>query len=116
MKAARILIAVTVVIVATFVSAADLATAKEEGLVGEQTDGYLGLVQASPSTEIRDLVDDVNARRRIRYQAIADENGITLKAVQQRAGHTSIQKTRRGHYVKVGGSWQRKSLTTIPPS
>ena len=87
---------------------ADLATAKSGGLVGEQQNGYLGIVRPDVSETVRTLVVDLNNQRRARYQAIADENGIPLEIVEQRAGQRATAKTRFGHYIKDGGQWRLK--------
>ena len=44
--------------------AADLGAAKTQGLVGEQDDGYLGVVDSSAPADVRDLVESVNVKRR----------------------------------------------------
>ena len=87
--------------------AIDLQTAKERGLVGEMPTGYLGSV-VEPGPEIKELVDDINARRKARYQEIAAKNGISLDKVEKLAGEKAIEKTLRGQYVKIGGDWRKK--------
>ena len=49
--------------------AIELADAKSQGLVGEQSNGYLGVVKNAPGVQA--LVDSVNAKRRDAYQKIA---------------------------------------------
>ncbi|NIP13200.1 MAG: DUF1318 domain-containing protein [Pseudomonadales bacterium] len=89
-------------------AATGLDAAKAQGLVGEQHDGYLGIV-SSATPEVRALVSDVNAKRRAQYQRIAQTNGIEVKDVELLAGQKAIQRTTRGHYVKLEGqSWRRK--------
>lgn len=86
-----------------------LDAAKQQGLVGEQYDGYLGAVPAAPAPEVRALVTDVNTKRRTEYERIAQANGIALSDVEALAGQKAIQRTVPGHYVKPQGqSWQRK--------
>ena len=86
----------------------DLGAAKSGGLVGEQENGYLGLVQADAPSAVRSLVADVNRQRRARYQTIAQKNDISLEDVETRAGQTAIDRSPRGHYVKVLGRWRQK--------
>ena len=90
---------------------AELSDAKRQGLVGEQEDGYLGLVETDVPQDVRDLVDEVNTKRRKRYDGIANENRIPLKDVEARAGETAIERTRPGNYVKEDGRWRRKPGT-----
>ena len=86
-----------------------LGEAKQQGLVGEQYDGYLGAVASNPTPAVRTLVNDVNGKRRAKYSQIAQTNDLTVSNVESLAGKKSIQKTASGNYVKAqGGSWQRK--------
>ena len=86
-----------------------LGDAKAQGLVGEQYDGYLGTVASNPAPAVRTLVNDVNGKRRAKYNRIAQSNDLSLSNVESLAGKKSIQKTASGNYVKAqGGGWQRK--------
>ena len=85
----------------------DLQTAKDQGLIGETTSGYLAAVQ-SPSPEVSALIDSINSQRKQKFQEIAARNNTSLQAVEQLAGKKAIEKSAPGSYVKVGGSWQQK--------
>ena len=61
----HLLFAVTLVF-AGAAFALDLDSAKSQGLVGEQPNGYLGVVKAT--SEAVELVSDVNEKRREAYQ------------------------------------------------
>jgi hypothetical protein len=87
--------------------AIDLQTAKQQGVVGETLTGYLGPV-VEPSPEIKELIADINAGRKAKYQEIAAKNGISLDKVEKLAGQKAIEKTMRGQYVKIGGDWRKK--------
>jgi uncharacterized protein YdbL (DUF1318 family) len=87
--------------------ALDLDTAKNSGLVGEKTDGYLGSV--TNSAEVNALVNDINQKRKIKYQEIAKTNGTDLKSVEMLAGKKAYENTKKGHYVLTdGNSWIKK--------
>lgn len=90
--------------------ALELDQAKSQGLVGEQVNGYLGVVASQPSAEVRALVQDINAKRRQAYQRIANDNGIALEQVAALAGKKAIEKTPRGQYVQdpASGSWMKR--------
>ena len=92
---------------AAMVFAADLDTAKSQGLIGERADGYLGVVEASAGADVRALVEEINGKRRAQYERIAAKNGIALTDVEARAGQKTIQKTAPGGWV-FDGSWKRK--------
>ena len=91
-------------------AAADaLDDAKRAGLVGEQADGYLGIVAGTGAADIQALVQDINARRRERYRGIASSNGIELEAVELLAGQKAIEKTPAGQFIRLAtGPWRRK--------
>lgn len=90
-------------------SADPLDDAKRAGLIGEQANGYLGVVQPPGSAEIRALVSGINDRRRERYRSIAANNGIELEAVELLAGQKAIEKTPAGQFIRpASGSWRPK--------
>lgn len=84
-----------------------LSGAKEQGLVGEQPNGYLGVVSASG--DANEIVKLVNQARKEQYQKMAQDNGIALKDVETMAGQKAIEKTSRNHFVRVDGKWVKKS-------
>ncbi len=85
----------------------DLQTAKDQGLVGETTSGYLAAVK-SPSPEVSALIESINAKRKQKFMEIAARNNTSLEAVEQLAGKKAIEKSASGDYVKVDGGWQQK--------
>ena len=87
---------------------ADIHTAKSAGQIGEQLDGYLGVVGAA-TEDIRALVQDINQKRKAVYQDIASKNGVTLQAVENMAGKKAIQKTEPGQFIRSdSGAWVKK--------
>ncbi len=89
--------------------ALSLAEARNAGQVGERLDGYVGIVIANPSAELRALVADVNHRRSAEYQRIARQNGTAVHQVAALAANKLIARAGPGHYVQgPGGSWVRK--------
>lgn len=108
MKAAtRLLMAVLLLACSALTMALDLDSAKSQGLVGEQPNGYLGVVKAS--SDAVELVADINAKRRVAYEAIAKKNGATLDQVAALAGQKAIEKSAPGTYVKtMDGQWVKK--------
>jgi len=87
--------------------AADIRTAKASGQIGEQLNGYLGLV-SSASGDVRALVQNINQKRRAVYQNIASKNGTSLQAVEQMAAKKAINKTPSGQYIQSSGGWVKK--------
>jgi len=89
------------------------AAARANGTVGEQTDGYLGVVgQATPA--LRDMVNDINIKRRAVYTQRAQTNQATLEAYATTAGCQAIARTVPGEkYQGPDGAW--KTRTSAPP-
>jgi uncharacterized protein YdbL (DUF1318 family) len=86
-----------------------LEEAKTQGVVGEQPNGYLGVVQPGASAEVQALVNDVNQKRRHMYEDIARRNSTKLEAVEMLAGKTAIDNTRPGNFVRSpSGQWVKK--------
>jgi uncharacterized protein YdbL (DUF1318 family) len=89
-------------------SAADLSQAKAAGQVGERLDGYLGTVSATAPAEVRALVQDINQRRRLEYQRIAEKNGVSVDQVARLTAKKVIEQAPSGHYVETTSGWQRR--------
>ena len=103
------LVALAALLVATPALAGSLADARAAGQVGERLDGYVGIVVSNPSAELRKLVDDINARRKAEYRAIAARNGTSVGPVGKLAAKQLIEKAPRGHYYQdASGSWRKK--------
>lgn len=84
--------------------AIELPDAKEQGLIGEQTNGLLGVVESSK--EVETLVKKINALRLSKYAQIAEKNGMTASQVSLLAGEKTIKKTVAGQYIQnASGQW-----------
>ena len=87
-------------------SAAEL---RATGLVGEQYDGYLGLVGAAPS-RVRTEMDAVNIRRRAHYTGLAARRRVRVEEVAVAAG-CEILATRVAsgqYYLLPDNIWRRR--------
>ena len=90
-------------------AASPLTQPKADGLIGEQANGYIGLVRQDVPAHIKKLVKDVNAKRKAGYQKIASRQGTSLAEVERVGGNTAIEKTLKGNYVRgASGTWRRK--------
>lgn len=85
------------------------AAARSAGKVGEQPDGYLGVVgSGDPATQR--LVDDINIKRRAVYADKAQKNNATLEAYALSAGCTAVLRTVPGEkYRAPDGTWQTRT-------
>lgn len=83
-----------------------LSPAKAAGLLGEQPNGYLGVVQAQGNAaEVARLINDA---RRAEYQRLAKDNNIQLADVETMAGKKALEKTQPGQYIQLNGKWLKK--------
>ncbi|GAC32892.1 YdbL family protein [Paraglaciecola polaris] len=98
--------AATSLLFASMSFAIDLDSAKDKGLVGEQTDGYLGAVVNQP--DVLALINEVNVKRKNKYNQLAAKNNLTLEQVEKLAAKKAYEKTASGHYVLVNGNWVKK--------
>jgi len=89
--------------------ASPLSKAKAEGLIGEQPNGYIGIVKQNAPADVKALVADVNTKRKAGYQKIAKKQGTGLSDVERVGGNTAIDKTLSGNYIRTaGGAWRKK--------
>lgn len=85
------------------------ASARASGQIGEQPDGYLGIVVA-PTSELRKLVDDINIKRRALYSTKAQQNNVTLEAYALTSGCQAILRTTPGEmYRTPDGKWKART-------
>jgi len=88
------------------------AAARAKGQVGEQPDGYLGIVGA-PTDTLRQLVSDINLQRKQAYAENA-KDGSTVEQFAFVSGCNLIAKTAPGEkYRTPSGEW--KTRTAAPP-
>src|ERR1700760_4248482 len=82
--------------------------AKAAGSVGEQADGYLGIVSSADGT-VTAAVNEINNGRRQVYTQTASKSGVTPDAAGQATGAQLIAKVPGGQYFKpLGGAWTKK--------
>ncbi len=84
-------------------------SARQSGLVGEKSDGYLGFV-SSPSPAIKAMVDDINIKRKAAYSKEALANGATVEEMALRSGCRLIaERTVAGEkYQTPSGQWKTR--------
>jgi len=83
---------------------------RASGHVGEQADGYLGLVDTAPG-DVRAQMEQVNIQRRAAYTTLASQRNATIEEV---AAATACQlfATRVGpgqYYRLPDGVWRRRN-------
>ena len=84
-----------------------LGSAKNSGLVGETSSGYLEAIK-TPDDATRKLIKSINKKRKAEYKKIAQDNGTSLQAVESLAGEKTMRMTAKGNYIKKSGKWIKK--------
>ena len=88
---------------------ATVDAAKAQGIVGEQGDGFLGLVTGSADPAVQAAVAEINAGRARTYRDIAAKTGVTEATAAEATAQQLISRLPAGAYDKpLGGSWTRK--------
>ncbi len=108
----RVISLVFMLLAATlFVSPASARALEQErhaGLVGDQADGYLGVVQGGNGA-LQKSVDEINIGRREEYARIAGQQGTSPDAVGAIFGEKLWQQTGSGEYFRgANGAWLKK--------
>ncbi len=88
---------------------ATVDAAKARGEVGEQGDGYLGLVAGNAPPEVRGALAEINVGRAEVYRDTAAKTGVTAEAAGQATARQLIERLPPGQYYRpLGGGWTRK--------
>jgi hypothetical protein len=86
------------------------AALRATGVIGEQYDGYLGVV-GSVAADVRARMDAVNIRRRARYTQMATERRATIEeAAAATACEIFAQRIQPGQYYRLpDGVWRQRN-------
>jgi uncharacterized protein YdbL (DUF1318 family) len=103
-----LLITFTLLVVSQISFALTLDEAQKKGLLGENASGYLAITPRS-NAEATVLMNDINTKRKIKYQSIADEQKMDLKSIEKIAGEKITNKLKAGEFYKdTNGQWHKK--------
>jgi hypothetical protein len=91
-------------------ASAAIDEAKAQCIVGEQADGYLGIVDPmKASAELRREVRENNQQRKAIYAESASRNGTTIEIVAALTAEKLINEAPSGQCVRdQNGTWLRK--------
>ncbi|MFN4089028.1 MAG: YdbL family protein [Alphaproteobacteria bacterium] len=84
-----------------------LRDGRAKGVVGETARGYVAPV-GTPTPEITQLVNRVNAARRQRYEQVARETGTPLPDVEVLAAQKIFERLPSGAFVQSPSGWTPK--------
>ena len=103
--------ALTVTLIAAPVSglaaSAIVEAAKDQCVVGEQADGYLGFVPGGDASDaVRREVRDINQQRKAIYSDLAKRNGVTIEVTAALTAEKLMNQASRGQCIRTqGGEW-----------
>lgn len=110
------LLAASVLAVTAFAAAPALAgsatidAAKAQCIVGEQTDGYLGVIDNAKADEaLKREVRSINQQRKAAYAELAARNGVTIEQAAQVTAERLLNGAPAGHCIQSPeGGWVKK--------
>ena len=107
LAAAGVLASASVTAAPAAAASAIVEQAKDQCLVGEQADGYLGFVPgADISTALRREVLDINQQRKAAYARIARANGVSTEVTAALTAEKLINQASSGECVRdQSGAW-----------
>ncbi len=110
LKSALAVFAIAAVATGAAAASAVIEGAKSQCLVGEQSDGYLGVVDnAAASEAIRREVRAVNQQRKAAYAALAARNDVTIEDAAALTAKRLVENAPSGQCVQLpDGSWAKQ--------
>lgn len=106
-------LAATLALIAATTAYAGTATieaAKAQCVIGEQTDGYLGVIEAGKADEaLKREVRSINQQRKAAYAELAAKNGVTIEQAAQVTAERLLNGAPSGHCIQSpDGGWVKK--------
>ncbi|HNS87942.1 MAG TPA: YdbL family protein [Parvularculaceae bacterium] len=91
-------------------ASAAIEAAKADCIVGEQSDGYLGVVDGATASEsIRRELRATNQQRKSTYAGVASKNGATIEDTAALFGKKLVEGADSGECVQLpDGSWAKQ--------
>ena len=101
-------VAASLLVMSQLSFALTLDEAQSQGLLGENASGYLELTPRGKS-DAKALMDEINAKRKAKYQSIATKQDTELKHIEKIAGEKITSKLPAGQFYKdASGKWNKK--------
>ena len=90
--------------------ASPLDDARSAGYVGERPDGYVGIIDPSAPSDVKALVDKVNAQRRSKYEELAAEQSVPVEQVGAVTAEKIIGEMLQPgwYYMDAAGNWVQR--------
>lgn len=91
-------------------ASAIIENAKSKCIVGEQSDGYLGVVDGAIAGEdVKREVRAINQQRKAAFASLATRNGVTIEDAAALTGKRLVEGASAGQCVKLpDGAWAKQ--------
>ena len=108
MNIKTLFIAATLLVASQLSFALTLDEAREKGMLGENASGYVEITPRG-NDDAKAVMEEVNTKRKAKYQAIANEQNIAIEKIEKIAGEKIIEKLSTGQFYKdINGKWNKK--------
>lgn len=84
----------------------DILKYKDQGVIGERYDGYLGVVKTDSHAQA--LVDAENSDRKSEYKVRAKEGNVSLETFEEFIGNERISKEKDHFVLEKGKQWKKR--------
>ncbi len=110
LKTAALLVALSALAGAANAASPMIEDAKSRCIVGEQSDGYLGVVDSlAASEEVKREVRAVNQQRKAAFADLAARNGVTIEDAAALTGKRLVESAASGQCVRLpDGTWAKQ--------
>ncbi len=108
--ASSLLVALALAASPALAASAIIDAAKAKCVVGEQTDGYLGVIDSAKADEaLKREVRSINQQRKAAYAELAARNGVTIEQAAQVTAERLLNSAPTGHCIQSpDGGWTKK--------
>ena len=101
-------VAATLLVASQLSLALTLDEARDKGMLGENASGYVEMTPRGDASA-QMVMDDINTKRKAKYQSIANKQKTALKNIEKIAGEKITGKLPAGQFYKdVSGKWNKK--------
>jgi|TARA_B110001454_G_scaffold118776_1_gene110881 uncharacterized protein YdbL (DUF1318 family) len=108
MNIKTLFIAATLLVASQLSFALTLDEAREKGMLGENASGYVEITPRG-NADAKAVMEEVNTKRKAKYQAIANEQNIAIEKIEKIAGEKITEKLSTGQFYKdINGKWNKK--------
>ena len=108
MNIKTLFIAATLLVASQLSFALTLDEAREKGMLGENASGYVEITPRG-NADAKAVMEEVNTKRKAKYQAIANEQNIAIEKIDKIAGEKITEKLSTGQFYKdINGKWNKK--------